>query len=114
MSTILESGDHFHHFGGLHHLCLHSPTSKETQTKPITGVTKEIQHLPDYSEKWTNTETSLTSSENTAESFTPPGSPPRYTPPGSPFRVTKTTPRFWRERIYSPPRDKITNSPFQG
>jgi len=50
-----------------------SPTSKETQTKPITGVTKEIQHLPDYSEKWTNTETSLISSENTAESFIPPG-----------------------------------------
>jgi len=73
------------------------PSSKETQTRPPTKITRGIQHLPEYLDKWTSTEVAT----NSAESYTPPGSPPSYTPPGSPpFRLTKTTPRiYWRERV---------------
>jgi len=79
-----------------------SPSSRGTQTKPPTKVTRGIQHLPEYVDKWTNTEkTSQGSSENSENSYTPPGTPPSYTPTGSPpFKLTKTTPRlYWRKRI---------------
>jgi len=76
------------------------PSEKEIQTRPPSRITRGIQHLPEYSDKWTITEEA---SQTTPEdSFTSPGSPTSYTPPESPpikFRLTKTTPKiYWRER----------------
>jgi len=90
-----------------------SPSSKETQTRLPTRVTRGIQHLPKYSDKQTFTEEmSSKSSVNTAESYTPPESPPSTLH----HRLVERKLRqgFIGGKRFKQPFGPNNNSPFQG